>query len=186
MNTEAWAIVVSVVLALLGYLVTFLAQRHQAARQAELDRVNLQLRNLYGPLYATLRANEAVWQAFCEKHWPQHGQPTYFGSGETTDEEGAVWRTWMLEVFEPLNSRIERAILENGDLLEDSELPGEFVEVLAHIASYRALYSKWRNGDFRDHTAALNYPTGLLKVVEPTYRKLLERQRVLAGQVGRA
>lgn len=182
MTTEAWAIAVSIVLALVGYVVTFYVQRIQSERQAELDRVNLQLRNLYGPLYSTLRANQAIWGAFCEKHWPEHGQPSYFGNGETTNEEQQTWRIWMLEVFEPLNQRVEHAILENGDLLEGSELPQEFVDVLAHIASYRALYPKWKDGDFTDHTGVINYPTGLLEVVEPTYRKLLQQQRKLSGK----
>ncbi|MCR9292384.1 MAG: hypothetical protein NXI32_06675 [bacterium] len=182
MSIEAWAIVASIALALVGYVVTFLLQRHQAQRQAELERVNLQLRNLYGPLYATFRANQAIWDAFCQKFWPAHGQATYFGSGETTEEENERWRTWMLEVFEPLNCRVERAILENGDLLYDNELPQEFVDVLSHIASYRALYPKWKKGDFTEHVGVLNYPAGLLQIVEPAYHKLLQRQRELSGQ----
>lgn len=182
MSSEASAIAGSVVLALVGYVATFLMQRNHAERQAELDRVNLQLRNLYGPLYTTLLANQAIWNAFCHTHWPSHGEASYFGSGQTTEKEKETWRTWMVEVFEPLNLRVERAILENGDLLDGNELPQEFVDVLAHIASYRALYRKWNDGDFSDHTSLLNYPSGLLQRVEPTYRDLLQRQRSLSGQ----
>ena len=182
MSTEAWAIVATIVLALVGYVVTYLLQRHQAERQAQLDRVNLQLRNLYGPLYSTLTANQAIWDAFRKNLWPQHGKAGYFGSGDITDEEKERWRVWMLEVFEPLNTRIEKVILENGDLLVDSELPQEFVDALAHIAAYRALYPKWKDGDFTVHTSLLNFPQGLLRVIEPAYRGLLQRQKELSGQ----
>ena len=182
MSTEAWTIIVSICLALVGYLVTFLMQRNQERRQAQLERVNLQLRNLYGPLYSTLLANQAIWDAFRNRLWPQHGRSSYFYENETTELENARWRTWMIHVFEPLNARIEKVILENGDLLEGSQLPEDFVQALAHIASYRALYPNWEVEDFSEHVGLINYPDGLFRVIEPTYHRLLERQRQLSGR----
>lgn len=182
MSTEAWAIVATIVVAFLGYLVTYLQQRMHSNREAQLARVNLQLRNLYGPLYSTLKANEAIWNEFRKKLWPQHGQGGYFVDG-TTDEEKERWRTWMLEVFEPLNARIEKAILENGDLLDSGGFPDIFIDTLAHIAAYRALYPKWRDGEFSVHTSLIDFPAGLLAAVEPEYHKLLARQSALSGQV---
>ena len=87
----------------------------------------------------------------------------------------------MLQVFEPLNSRIERLILENGDLFEGSRFPEIFVDALAHIAAYRALYPKWGKGDFSVHTSLIDFPPKLLDTIEPTYRNLLAKQRELSG-----
>ncbi len=182
MKIEALAIVVTIVLAFCGYLVTYVLQRIKSNREVQLSKVNQQLRNLYGPLYSTLKANQAIWDEFHEKLWPKHGQDGYFGDGtNTTKEEEERWRIWMLEVFEPLNARIEKVILENGDLLDESKFPDILVDTLAHIAAYRALYPKWREGDFSVHTSLIDFPMGLLEAVEPTYHKLLARQRVLSG-----
>jgi len=182
MSIEALAIVVTIVLAFCGYIVTFALQRIQANREAQLARINLQLRNLYGPLYSTLKANQAIWDEFAKNLWPKHGEEGYFGDGtNTTEEEKERWRIWMLEVFEPLNARIEKVILENGDLLDGSEFPDILVDTLAHIAAYRALYPKWREGDFSYHTSLIDYPMGLLEAVEPTYLKLLQHQSELSG-----
>ena len=181
LSTEAWAIVVTIAVAVSGYVVTYFMQRHQAQRQARLERINCQLRNLYGPLYSILKANQAVWNEFRDKLWPKHGHNAYFHGNNTTDAENERWRIWMTEVFEPLNARIERIILENGDLLIDSELPQEFVDALAHIASYRALYPKWKDGDFTIHTSLINFPDGLLPIIEHAYRKLLQQQKNLTG-----
>ena len=110
-----------------------------------------------------------------------HGRASYFGD-ETSNEEKERWRLWMIEVFEPLNARMEKVILENGDLLEGNRVPDVFVETLAHIAAYRALYAKWNEGDYSVHTSLIDYPTGLLAEVERTYDKLLARRKRLAGE----
>ena len=182
MSNESIALIATIALAFCGYMVTYIIQRMHANREAQLSRVNLQLRNLYGPLYSTLKANEAIWSEFVSRLWPEHSQDGYFGDGtNVTDEEKERWRIWMLEVFEPLNSRVEKLILENGDLFEDSKFPDILVDALAHIAAYRALYPKWQEGDFSVHTSLIDFPPKLLETIEPTYRNLLARQRELSG-----
>ncbi|QDT64187.1 hypothetical protein [Calycomorphotria hydatis] len=179
-ETETIAIVVTIGLTFVGYLVTYAMQRAQSSCDAKLAHVNMQLRNLYGPLYTTLKANEAIWRKFTTEKWPAHGGDAYFGKElETTPEEKERWRLWMIEVFEPINVRIEKAIIENGDLLIDSKLSEPLINMLAHIAAYRALYPKWQAGDFTDHTSLINFPGDLLPQVEAAYQKLLKQQRAL-------
>ncbi len=89
----------------------------------------------------------------------------------------------MTEVFEPLNAHIEGVIIENGDLLEGSEFPESFVQALAHISAYRAVYPRWEQGDFTVHTSLLNFPSTLFKEVESVYLNLLQKQKELSGQL---
>ena len=146
--------------------------------------MNLQLRNLYGPLYAALHANSATWDAFAANYWPAHGGASYFGGGPVTKEEEERWRLWMREVFAPQNTRIGQLIVENGDLVEDQQFPEAFVAVLAHIAAYRAVMKEWEGGQYDDHTSDLNSPRPeLLATVEPIYHRLRAEQSVLIGQV---
>lgn len=88
------------------------ARQARVSREAELNRVNDQLRLLYGPLYATLLAGDAAWQALSSsKHWPAHGRKGYFAEGfELSEQETIRWRTWMREVFTPNNERLEQII----------------------------------------------------------------------------
>lgn len=179
---EVIAIVISVALAVAGYVFTYFHQRGVRRVQARLERVNAQLKNLYGPLFVLTKANDAVWQKFKEECWPSHGAEGYFGEDmEVTEREKETWRIWTTAVFQPLNERIERAILDNGDLLEGGALEEKLQDLLSHIASYRATFERWERGDFSHHTALLVYPSGLLAMVEATYSELRKEQQRLLG-----
>ena len=52
MTVEATAIVVSVLVALIGYVVKYFNDLRLAQRKDRLDRVSHQLSDLYGPLFA--------------------------------------------------------------------------------------------------------------------------------------
>ena len=56
-------IAVSILIATGGWIFTYLHGKRAVSREAELNRVNDQLRLLYGPLYATLLAGDAAWAA---------------------------------------------------------------------------------------------------------------------------
>lgn len=171
----------SIIVAIGGWVFTYFHKRRTDARAAKLERANQQLRCLYGPLYARLRASSAVWNAFVENYWPAHGQRGYFTRGvKTTDEEKARWRIWMEEVFEPFHAGIEKLIIDHMDLFEDEEFPQAFVDALAHIAAYKAVFRQWKDGDYSEHTSVCNYPAvDLMNVVEPTYLKLRNEQKKL-------
>src|SRR5262249_54156451 len=151
-----------------------------AIRQAKLERVNLQLRKLYGPLYALLNQSRDTWVAFAQQHWPKQGNEGYFVGEENTEEEKKVWRLWMKEVFMPLNDKIEQTIVENADLVVGGEIPKVFKVTLAHIAGYRPVIRQWAEGDFSRHTSFGNWPgKELFLEVEEKYKTLVQQQREL-------
>lgn len=171
----------SILIAALGWFVTYFHGRGAATRRADLDRVNDQLRLLYGPLYATLIAGDAAWAAFSKKYWPAHGQSGYFAPEfDLTDVEKARWILWMRDVFHPANERLERIILDHLDLVEGGTAPPVFTETLAHIAVYRAVLRQWENEDFSEYVSVVNFPAAeLMQTVEPVYRALLKKQQRL-------
>jgi hypothetical protein len=177
----------SILLALTGYVFTSIHQKRVAERTARLERVNLQLRKLYGPLYAELQTGQAVWAAFAQNFWPAHGQRSYFAEGyATTKKEREVWRHWMTYVFQPHNERIERIILENGDLLEEPELPPSFINLMTHVATYKAVIQKWAKKDFSQIRSISNFPgLELMLTVEPVYHALRNEQVKLLGQLSK-
>ena len=62
------AVVVTIGLALAGYVVTYLNRVRLAQRQERLARVNRQLASFYGPLFALTEANSRTFAAFVERH----------------------------------------------------------------------------------------------------------------------
>ena len=174
-------ICVTIIVAVVGWLFVYRNGRTNAARAAQLERVNRQLRDLYGPLYARLAASNRVWDAFWEKHRPAHGKNYYFGSDVTlSDEELLTWRVWMKAVFEPMNAATEKIILNNIDLLESEDIPKAFIDALAHIAAYKAVLDSWERQDYSEHKSVNNWPhQELVAVVEPELKKLRMRQKQL-------
>jgi len=177
-------VVAAVMVAVLGWLITYFHKWYFDRRANKLDRVNRQLRELYGPLYARLMAGNSAWEAFWNKHRPVHGKNSYFeGGAQVTEKEKEVWRTWMINVFEPYNAEIENLILKNIDLLDSDKIPQSFIAALAHIAAYKAVLADWKAGDFSNHVSVNKWPSKeLLSMVEPEYAKLKSMQRGLLGK----
>jgi hypothetical protein len=178
---EILPIVATVLLATAGWIFTYFHHRRMASRTARLDRVNQQLRLLYGPLYARLLATDAAWESFWDTNQPAHGQNTYFCTGfETTEDEKKRWRLWMREVFHPSNAKLESLIVDHMDLMEGDDMEDVFIEALAHISVYHAVLKQWEEGDFSEHSSVINFPdAALLETVEPAYKRLRKEQEEL-------
>ncbi|MEP5766223.1 MAG: hypothetical protein ABJ308_16615 [Halieaceae bacterium] len=172
---------VSILVASTGWLVAYTSKRKHDSRLAQLDRVNRQLRELYGPLYIGLEAANRTWNSFWENYKPSHGEDYYFGpSVEVTDDEKRVWRIWLENVFEPMNAKAEAILTNSIDLFDSDEIPDAFIDALAHIAAYRAVLAQWKESDFSEHTSVNNWPREeLIAIVKPAYDELRERQREL-------
>lgn len=172
-------LIVTIALAFVGYLVKYINDLAIARRKDKLERINSQLKNLYGPLYATGKASEIAWKAFRTRYRPGK---SFFGSEPPpSDEELAAWRLWMAEVFMPLNLRLEKTIVENGDLILEEHMPECFLSLCAHVAAYKPVMKNWQSGEYSEHISSSNYPTDLLKYVESSYFELKRRQAALLG-----
>jgi hypothetical protein len=103
----------SVLLALVGYLWTFYSTRITQRREAQLKRLDEQLRILYGPLYALSGASEAAWNSFMAKFAPEAGvfiKP----DRPPTEEELSIWRSWITTVILPMNEEMEAGPIALG------------------------------------------------------------------------
>ena len=68
-GTEAVAFV-GVVVAVIGYFVTYRTNLRLAQRNDRLERINRQLSEFYGPLLALTRSSDQSWQAFRKRYRP--------------------------------------------------------------------------------------------------------------------
>lgn len=150
-------IAVTVLLALGGYLATYINNLRLAQRKDRLERVNEQLSSFFGPLLALVSASSSSWQAFRKEYRPH--TPGFWGDGAPTPEEAAAWRLWMTEVFMPLNIQMVDIITHHADLLDESEIPQCLLDVCAHVQAYRPVIKQWEAGDFSRHTSFINFPS---------------------------
>ncbi|GAA4427898.1 hypothetical protein ACFQV2_38010 [Actinokineospora soli] len=175
----AWiAATASVLVAVIAGVLTYVNSRRLSARQARLDRVNSQLEEFYGPLYALSEAGGSAWKAFRAKHRPGGA---YFDGGES-EEDRVEWVRWMSSVFMPINRRMYEIVVTKTHLLDDVDLPPCLLDFCAHVAGYEAVVRQWELGDTSSPTSLLNHPGEPLRVyLKTSYLRIKDQQQKLLG-----
>ena len=172
--------IVTVVLTLLGYLITYANNVRLAQRTERLNRVNKQLGEFYGPLFALIYSSDASWRAFRQKYRPHQG---YFGDDkQPTDQELERWRLWMTTVFMPSNLRVYELIVSKADLLIESDMPKCLLDACAHVAAYQAVLKKWEKQDYSEYNSLLDFPSEVLPYCRQSFQKLKAEQAKLIGK----
>lgn len=173
-----WAITIPFFIALAGYVATYLNNLAINVRKDRLERVNRQLAELYGPLYALSRATDISREAFRQKYHP--GKSFLPADAIKSDEIRTAVMLWMSEVFMPFNMTMEKVVVEHADLLIGSEMPQCLLDLCAHVASHRVIIKRWESGDLSEYTALVPFPReDLLKYAEESFRQLKREQMQL-------
>lgn len=174
-------IAVSILLAVAGYLATYLYNLKLSERKDRLDRVNKQLGEFYGPLLALTSSGRSAWLAFRTRYRPD--TPSYWSDAPPpTPEEAEAWRLWTTEVFMPVNLRIVDLITRHADLLDESEMPQVLLDVCAHVAAYQAVLKQWEMEDFSEHTSVINFPSlELIRFASTGFARIKTEQSELLG-----
>ncbi len=172
--------VTAILLALVGYIATYINNIRTTQRAERLARVNKQLNEFYGPLFALSQANDIAWQKFRDEYSPQGA---FFSKIDPpTDEELQVWRLWMQTVFMPSNLRMYEIIISKADLLIEKDMPQCLLLFCAHVAAYQPVLEKWETKDYSEHTSLINYPTKeLLDYCDKSFEGLKAEQSQLLG-----
>lgn len=171
---------VSIVLALFGYLFTWFSSRRSQQQRDQLDRVNDQLSELYGPLFALVESSDIAWRAFRTKHQPNNA--FFSDQHPPTEDDLAAWRTWMNTVFMPINTELVGIIQQNAHLLIESDMPNCLLMLSAHVASFSAVVNQWEHGNLSDHQSLVDYPSeSLISYANISYKGLKQEQAKLLG-----
>jgi hypothetical protein len=172
------ALIVTVTLALIGYLATYLNNVLVARRRERLDLVNKQISTFYGPLYVVATVGATAYNALITKlgreNDPHLDQPL-------SDSEFREWRLWVMYVFMPMNEWCEKLLLENAYLLREERLPDSLHRFITHVAAYKPVVKKWQEGDFLEQHSIINFPEELLDYAATSYRELKAEQLRLIG-----
>ncbi|MEU6841745.1 hypothetical protein ABZ930_07715 [Streptomyces sp. NPDC046716] len=177
------ALVVTIGLALVGYVVTYLNSVRLAQRQERLARVNRQLGSFYGPLFALTEANSRTFAAFVERHGRPGGRSPFAGGVAPTEDELAEWRLWVTTVFLPNIQAMRDLVVKHGDLLNEHMMPPLLLTLCAHVSGYEITAARWAQGHHDEHLSVVSFPSGeLATYARQGFTTLKKEQARLLGQ----
>jgi hypothetical protein len=180
MNIESISLIVTVTLAFLGYLVTYLNNIQITKRNDQRDLINKRIAEFYGPLYVATQTSNRAYAAMLvklkrqQKGLVDHQHPTL------TDEEMTEWCIWLESVFMPVNLLIEKLITEKAYLIQEEEMPACLLEFITHVSAYKAgLFDK--SNINLDVDSIIDFPKGLDVYAMKSYKELKAKQLKLVG-----
>jgi hypothetical protein len=163
------AAVLTVILAFIGYLATFLSSRMLERRRDKLDLVNRRLNEFYGPLYVASQAGNIAYRSLLKKQGKTQSFPIL-------DDEMKEWMLWMTTIFMPLNDVREKIIIEKAYLIVEEQMPQCLLDFVTHVVGYKAVLAKWAEGDLSERRSTIGWPPEFDVYVERSYAALKAKQ----------
>ncbi|WP_460718532.1 hypothetical protein [Nocardia heshunensis] len=171
-------------LAFVGYMATYLNGLRLGQRQARLVRVNQQLSEFYGPLLALMEANQRTFDAFHTDFALADGRCPICDVPVPSAQDLAEWRSWATTVFIPNIRAMRDIVVTKADLLIESEMPAVLLELCAHVSGYEVTLARWSVGDLGDYVSIIKFPAHELRAyTRDRFAGLkLEQTRLLGRQ----
>ena len=163
------AAILTIVLAFVGYIVTFMINRMMARRADHLRLVDQRLNDFYGPLYVATIAGNIAYKSLLKKQGKAHCHPI-------RDEDLKEWILWMTTIFMPLNDVREKIIIENAHLIIEEKMPECLLDFVTHVVGYKALMARWAEGDYTERRSIIGWPPEFDRYVEKSYKVLKAEQ----------
>ncbi|MGD0832308.1 MAG: hypothetical protein ABR907_15325 [Terracidiphilus sp.] len=170
------AAVLTVLLAFVGYLATFLSARVMARRKDKLELVNRRLNEFYGPLYVASQAGNIAYRSLLKKQGKTQSFPIL-------DSEMKEWMLWMTTIFMPLNDVREKIIIEKAYLVVEEQMPHCLLDFVTHVVGYKAVLKKWEHDDLSERRSTIGWPPEFDIYVERSYAALKAEQTRLLHSV---
>ncbi len=182
---EVVALIVTIALAFIGYLATYLNSLAISRRSERLQLVTAQLNELYGPLFVITQTGNALFQAL-QARAANLGWQFINEDAPLSVEAVSEWQIWVEEVFMPLNEELQQILIHKAHLIREEAMPACLKAFSAHHAGYRALVRKWHDGNFSETTSLVPYPAEVIAYAEQSYGELKREQlRMMAYQMRR-
>jgi hypothetical protein len=171
---------VTIALAIIGYLATYINNLILNQRKEKLDRLNRQLSELYGPMFGITHASDIAWQQFKKKY--RFGSEFFDRKKRLSSKDFKAFRIWMTTVFMPMNKQLFDVILAKSDLLIEAEMPESMLLFCAHIAAYDAVLERWKEKDYSEIQSVIHYPGKINEYARSSFVHLKAQQDKLLGK----
>jgi hypothetical protein len=159
----------TIILALVGYLATFMSAQVLARRKDKLDLVNRRLNEFYGPLYVASQVGNIAYRSLLKKQGKTQSFPIL-------DGEMKEWMLWMTTIFMPLNDIREKIIIEKAALIMEEQMPLCLLDFVTHVSGYKAVLAKWSEGDYSERRSTIGWPPEFDVYVAHSYAELKAKQ----------
>jgi hypothetical protein len=162
MPEAAVAASAAICVAVLGALLSYINMRRLGRRQARLARLNAQLQEFYGPLYAIFQANRIAHRRFVNTLRP--GSTTLFAPDVRPLDEGELrlWRLWAESAHRNRSIPAYKIIINKAHLLIEDEIPQCLLDFCAHKAGYDVLIKRWKHHDYTEHLSVVRHPGDII------------------------
>ena len=187
MSNSLIAATAAIVTAVLASILSYAYGQRLQRRKARLDRLNAQLEQLYGPLYATLEASRIAYRRFLDRVRPGSASLFEPNGPPPTKKQLRLFRQWVETVSHPRAIHAFDLITSRAHLLIESEMPECLLQFLAHKSGYDVLTSRWKDRDFSEHLSVVRHPGDeLYDYLRRSFTHLkLEQVRELEATQGR-
>jgi len=174
------AAILTVILALSGYLLTTFSTHMLARRRDKLDLVNKRINEFYGPLYVASEAGNIAYRSLLKRQGKEKSDPIL-------DSEMKDWTLWMTTIFMPLNDIRERVIIEKAHLIIEERMPQCLLDFVTHVVGYKAVLARWAEGDYTERRSSIGWPPEFDIYVRRSYAALkAEQTRLMQSMTWRA
>ena len=173
------AVVLTVIVAFAGYIITSWSAHILARRRDKLELVNKRLNEFYGPLYVASEAGNIAYRSLLAKQGKTQSEPI-------TDQDLKDWVLWIRTIFIPLNDIREKIIIDNAHLIVEEKMPQCLLDFVTHVVGYKAVLRKWADGDFSERRSTIGWPPEFDVYVRNSYAALkAEQMRLMHSPVHR-
>ena len=173
------AVVLTVIVAFAGYIITSWSAHMLARRRDKLELVNKRLNEFYGPLYVASEAGNIAYRSLLQKQGKTQSEPI-------TDQDLKDWVLWIRTIFMPLNDIREKIIIENAHLIIEEQMPQCLLDFVTHVVGYKAVLTKWADGDFSERRSTIGWPPEFDVYVRNSYAHLkAEQMRLMHSPLDR-
>ena len=153
-------IALTVGFAVVGYISTAMHTLRAQQHRARVERVNEQLKCLYGPLLACVTASKSSYNAMLRQAARDGIVPSKFRESVRAVPDGPaaiVYRSWVKAVLMPLSERAAQLVITRADLLEGSGIEPLLLQLVSHVSAYKVILQRWEEGSSTDFSA-IPYP----------------------------
>jgi hypothetical protein len=163
------AAILTIFVALTGYMITFMSAHMLARRRDKLKLVNKRLNEFYGPLYVASEAGNIAYRSLLAKQGKQQSEPI-------RDEDLQEWVLWIRTIFIPLNEIREKIIIDKAHLIIEEKMPQCLLDFVTHVVGYKAVLCKWADGDYTERRSTIGWPPEFDVYVKASYAALKAEQ----------
>lgn len=198
-NWETLPVLVSPMVAVVGYFVKSIMEARGRARRIQLERVSQQIEHFYGPISALSHRGKTAFNSMLKVYARHVGveastengivtrlmqelsrEQTKPGSEATKSPAVQLWIEFVRNIAYPVNSNIVKILTEKSHL-HDGPLPPDYLDLFGLVAERSMVISQWQHGDYSQLLFDTLYPSAFDEAIENRLRELQEKQVRLEG-----